>query len=258
MSATLDGVNRQRQQVESSMLNAALEAAEAQLAAGHAALLVAGADWHPGVVGIVAGRIKELFNRPALVAGIADGLAKGSGRSVPGLDLGAAIIAARQRGMLKAGGGHAMAAGFTVAAEALGALHAHLDERLAAAADLPGAAEMLLDGALTARGATPDAAEALSRLGPFGAGHDEPVLALTRVRVVKASLVGKAGTTLRAFVEGEDGGRVKALCFRARETPLEAALLRPGSPMHLCGTLKPDSWGDTPGASFMIQDIAPA
>lgn len=256
MAERLDAVNRQRQEVEAGVLAAAMEQAEAQRAAGHAVLLVSGEGWHPGVVGIVAGRIRERFNRPACVAGVAEGLAKGSGRSVPGHDLGAAIIAARQMGMLKAGGGHAMAAGFTVAAGALGELHAHLDERLAAAADLPGAAEILLDGALTGRGATPEAAEALARLGPFGAGHDEPVLALTRVRVVKAGFVGKAGTTLRAFVEGEDGGRVRALCFRARATPIEAALLAPGRPLHLCGTLKADNWADTPGASFMIQDVA--
>jgi len=258
MAERLDAVNRQRQEVEAGVLAAAMAQAEAQRAAGHAVLLVSGEGWHPGVVGIVAGRIRERFNRPACVAGVADGVAKGSGRSVPGLDLGAAIIAARQRGMLKAGGGHAMAAGFTVSAETLGALHAHLDERLAAASALPSAAELLLDGALTARGATPETAEALSRLGPFGAGHDEPVLALTRVRVVKASLVGKAGTTLRAFLEGEEGGRVKALCLRARETPLEAALSTPGRPLRLCGTLKPDHWGETPGASFMIQDAATA
>jgi single-stranded-DNA-specific exonuclease len=258
MAERLDAVNRQRQEVEAGVLSAAMAQAEAQRAAGHAVLLVSGEGWHPGVVGIVAGRIRERFNRPACVAGVAEGVAKGSGRSVPGLDLGAAIIAARQSGMLMAGGGHAMAAGFTVAEPALGALHAHLDERLAAAAELPGAAELLLDGALTARGATPEAAEALARLGPFGAGHDEPVLALTRVRVVKASFVGKTGATLRAFLEGEDGGRVKALCFRARETPLEAALLTPGPALHLSGTLKSDHWGEAPGASFMVQDAAAA
>ena len=107
----LDEVNRQRQEVEAGMLNAALEAAEAQAAHGHAAVLVSGPDWHPGVVGIVAGRIKERFNRPACVAGSAGGVAKGSGRSVAGVDLGAAVIAARQAGMLMTGGGHPMAAG---------------------------------------------------------------------------------------------------------------------------------------------------
>ncbi|MFN3448099.1 MAG: single-stranded-DNA-specific exonuclease RecJ [Roseococcus sp.] len=254
----LDAVNRQRQEVEAAVLAAAMAQAEAQRAAGHAVLLVAGEGWHPGVVGIVAGRLRERFNRPACVAGVSEGLAKGSGRSVPGLDLGAAVIAARQRGLLKAGGGHAMAAGFTAEQGALSALHAHLDERLAAAAALPDAPEMWLDGALSARGATPEAAETLARLGPYGAGHEEPLLALTRVRVVKAGLVGKGGATLRAFLEGEEGGRIKGLCFRVRETPLEAALLSPGRPLHLCGTLKAERWNDAPGVSFLIQDAAAA
>ncbi|MDE8344401.1 MAG: DHH family phosphoesterase, partial [Acidocella sp.] len=106
LANTLDAVNRQRQTVEAGILEAALALAEAQIAAGHAVVLVAQAGWHPGVVGIVAGRIKEKFNRPALVAGIVEGVAKGSGRSVPGVDLGAAVIAARQSGLLKTGGGH--------------------------------------------------------------------------------------------------------------------------------------------------------
>ena len=115
LATLLDDVNRQRQEVEAAVLDAAMHAAEAQAAAGHAALLVCGEGWHPGVVGIVAGRIKERFNRPACVAGIADGVAKGSGRSVAGLDLGAAVIAARQAGILTTGGGHPMAAGFLAA-----------------------------------------------------------------------------------------------------------------------------------------------
>ncbi len=114
LAAMLDAVNRQRQEVEAAMLDEAMRAAEVQAGQGHAALVISGPAWHPGVVGIVAGRIKERFNRPACVAGIADDLAKGSGRSVAGHDLGAAVIAARQAGILKTGGGHPMAAGFSL------------------------------------------------------------------------------------------------------------------------------------------------
>src|SRR6202012_2473402 len=124
-----DAVNRQRQEVEATILEAAMTAAEAQAGKGHAALMISGPAWHPGVVGIVAGRIKERFNRPACVAGIAGGVAKGSGRSVTGVDLGSAVIAARQAGLLMTGGGHTMAAGFSLAADKLEAFAAFLNER---------------------------------------------------------------------------------------------------------------------------------
>ena len=154
MAERLDAVNRRRQEVEAEVLTGAFEQAEAQLRAGHAVLLVQGEGWHPGVVGIVAGRIKERFNRPTCVAGVAEGLAKGSGRSVPGLDLGAAVISARQAGLLESGGGHAMAAGFSYRTERQAALHAFLNERLAAATELPGAADLVVEGSLTVKAAT--------------------------------------------------------------------------------------------------------
>ena len=259
LAATLDALNRQRQQVEAGMLETALQAAEAQLAAGHAAVLVSGVQWHPGVVGIVAGRIKERFNRPACVAGIADGIAKGSGRSLPGLDLGAAIIAARQGGILLTGGGHAMAAGFSLAEERLGAFHAFLDDRLSAAAALPSAADLAVEGTLAIPGCTTEMAMHLARLAPFGSGNEEPVLILPRARVVRADRVGREATTIRAFVEGEDGGvRLKAVMFRAREGALANALLGSGQvPLHLAGHLRAEEWNGTTSASFVITDAAP-
>ena len=258
MAATLDGVNRQRQQVESSMLNAALEAAEAQLAAGHAALLVAGADWHPGVVGIVAGRIKELFNRPALVAGIADGLAKGSGRSVPGIDLGSAVIAARQSGLLATGGGHPMAAGFSLPESRIAEFQDFLDERLSAARSLPQAADLVVEGSATVAGCTLEMAESLGRLAPFGNGNEEPVLALPRCRILRAERIGKELTTIRAFLEGEGGGpRLKAVMFRAKDGPLPPALLERGAaPLHVAGHLRAEEWNGRVSTSFIITDLA--
>jgi single-stranded-DNA-specific exonuclease len=258
LAATLDAVNRQRQEVEASMLDAAMAAAERQSAQGHAALLVRGDGWHPGVVGIVAGRIKERFNRPACVAGIADGVAKGSGRSVPGLDLGAAVLAARQMGILTTGGGHPMAAGFSLPPDRLDEFHEFLDARLAAAAALPSAVDLAVEGALAVPGATAELAREVARLAPFGAGNEEPLFVLQRARVVRADRVGREGGSIRAFVEGEGGGRrLKAMLFRAREGPLANALLaRDAVPLHLAGHLRAEEWNGAVNAGFIIADAA--
>ena len=258
LAATLDAVNRQRQQVEASMLDAAMQAAAQQVAAGHAALMVAGAAWHPGVVGIVAGRLKEKFNRPACVAGIADGIAKGSGRSVPGLDLGGAVIAARQAGLLATGGGHPMAAGFSLPEARVAAFHAFLNERLAAASLLPSVADLLVEGTVAVAGCTAELAQHLARLAPFGPGNEEPLLILPRARVVRADRVGKEGATIRAFVEGEGGaGRLKAVAFRAKDGPLAEALLsRSGVPLHLAGHLRVEEWNGSVGVGFVVNDAA--
>ncbi len=260
LAALLDDVNRQRQEVEATMLEAALRAAEEQAAAGHAALLVSGADWHPGVVGIVAGRIKERFNRPACVAAIAAALAKGSGRSVAGIDLGAAVIAARQAGILATGGGHPMAAGFSLSAERLMDFHAFLNERLAAAALLPSAADLAVEGTLAVPGATTELAQQLARLAPFGSGNEEPILVLQHARVLRADRVGREATAIRTFVEGEGGGpRLKAMLFRAKAGALTEALLgRIGMPLHLAGHLRLEEWNGTISAGFVINDAAPA
>jgi single-stranded-DNA-specific exonuclease len=210
------------------------------------------------VVGIVAGRMQERFNRPACIAGVAGGLAKGSGRSVPGLDLGAAVIAARQAGLLETGGGHAMAAGFSFVAGHQAELHAFLDERLARAADLPGAADLLVEGSLAVPAATAEFAGQVERLSPFGAGNEEPVFAIARARVVRADRVGKEGNTIRAFLEGEAGGRLKAICFRAKDGPLAEALLgRDRVPLHLCGQLRAERWNDQVTACLHVVDAAP-
>jgi single-stranded-DNA-specific exonuclease len=258
LAATLDAVNRQRQEVEASMLDAAMEAADRQSGQGHATLLVRGDGWHPGVVGIVAGRIKERFNRPACVAGIGGGVAKGSGRSVPGLDLGATVLAARQMGILTTGGGHPMAAGFSLPPDRLDAFHEFLDARLAAAAALPSAVDLAIEGTLMVPGATADLAREVARLAPFGAGNEEPLFVLHRARVVRADRVGREGGSIRAFVEGEGGGRrLKAMLFRAREGALASALLaRDAVPLHLAGHLRAEEWNGAVNAGFIITDAA--
>lgn len=257
LAATLDSINRTRQSVESDILDQAMAMAEQQIQAGHAAILVAGVQWHIGVVGIIAGRIKERFNRPALVANRGDGMAKGSGRSVPGIDLGAAVIAAKAHGLLMTGGGHPMAAGFALREENLPALHAFLDERLAAARILPGAADLDVEGTLSLAGCTAELAEQLARLAPFGAGNPEPVLVLPRVRAVIAQRIGREGNTLRVFLEGEGGPRLKSVLFRAGDTPLAKALeSRDGAVFHAAGHLRLESWQGRTSLGFTIVDAA--
>ena len=261
LAQRLDAVNRTRQDVEAGIMEAAMLAAESQIAVGRAAVLVSGQGWHPGVVGIVAGRIKERFNRPACVAGFSEGIGKGSGRSIAGVDLGAAVIAARQAGLLVTGGGHAMAAGFSVRAEQVAAFHDFLNERLAAAASMPRAADLIVEGTLAVSGATTEVAKHLERLAPFGAGNEEPTLVLHRARVVRADRVGREANSIRAFVEGEAGGpRLKAMLFRVREGALADALLAraEGVPLHLAGHLRAEEWNGSVSPAFIISDAAVA
>ncbi len=259
LAETLDSTNRSRQQVEASILDAAMGQAAEQSAAGHAVLLVHGEGWHPGVVGIVAGRIKERYNRPTCVGAVADGLVKGSGRSVAGVDLGRAVMAARQAGLLATGGGHAMAAGFSLRPEQVAGFHAFLNERLAHAAALPRAADLSVEGALAVPGATVELAQQLARLSPFGNGNEEPVFVLPRAQVVRSDRIGKEGGTVRAYVQGEGGGpRLKTLLFRAREGALADALLQPGAPLHLAGHLRAEEWNGAVTAGFFIADAARA
>lgn len=259
MAEKLDSVNKRRQEVEGEVLAAAHAMAERQADEGRAVLLLVAEGWHPGVVGIVAGRMKERFNRPVCVAGVTDGLAKGSGRSVAGVDLGSAVIAARQAGLLETGGGHAMAAGFSFRAGREAEVHAFFEERLRHAALLPTAADLMVEGAINVIAAQPALAHEVGRLAPFGPGNEEPIFVVQRARVVKADRVGKEGATIRAIVEGEDGGRLKTICFRAKDGPLAQALLAQDRvPMHLCGYLRAEQWNGHTSASLQVVDAAPA
>ncbi|WP_182355613.1 single-stranded-DNA-specific exonuclease RecJ [Komagataeibacter europaeus] len=259
LAEKLNSVNHNRQSVESGILDRAMELAAAQRAQGHAVLVLSGRDWHPGVVGIVAGRIKEKFNRPVLVgAEMEDGSVKGSARSVPGQDLGGAIIAARQAGLLSSGGGHAMAAGFGLPADGIPALHEFLDHHLATAASLPDAVDLTIDAVVNVAAADVALATDMDRLAPFGAGNDEPLIALPRVRVAYAERIGREGNTLRLTLQGEGRGpRLKALVFRANESPLAPVLEdRDMPPLHLAGWLRAESWNGRTSATFFIRDVA--
>lgn len=256
LAERLDAVNRQRQHVEAGVLDAAIAAAEAQMGAGLPALLVCGAAWHPGVVGIVAGRLRERFNRPACVGGTVEGIVRGSGRSVPGIDLGAAVIAARQLGLLATGGGHAMAAGFSFAPNSERAFHAFLCERLAAVLQMSPHPHLDVEAVVECAGATLPLARGLGRLAPFGNGNEEPVIVLPAVRVGRVDRLGNDGNTVRAFVES-GAARVKALLFRAGDGPIATALTdRAGGLLHLAGHLRAETWNGYESASFIVQDAA--
>lgn len=253
----LDRLNEERRAIEAAVTEAALAAAAHQ---GNAAItIVAGEGWHPGVIGIVAGRLKEKLGRPAIVIALDEaGQGKGSGRSIPGVDLGAAVLAARDAGLLLAGGGHAMAAGLTVAAGGVPALAEWLDERLSAAVTRASADRaLLLDGLVGPRGINARFVEAIGEGGPYGHGWPQPRVATGPVRLVRADTVGSGGH-LRLIVAGDDGGSFKAIGFRLAEQPLGAALLgaRAGQRLWLAGRVKRDDWSGGDKAELHLDDAA--
>jgi single-stranded-DNA-specific exonuclease len=256
LARQLDALNSERRELEARVLAQAIDQVES--GERNAPLVfVAGEGWHPGVIGIVASRLKERYNRPACVVAVADGIGKGSGRSVAGFALGPAVIAARQAGLLLNGGGHAMAAGFTVAEGQLAALRAFLVDRASAAlgsdALMP---ELGIDGALAAVAASPELVELVERLGPFGAGNAEPRFALPNLRVLRAEVVG--AQHVRCILgDGAGAGRLKAIAFRCLDSELGPALLQgQGGTFHLAGHLRADNWQGRMGAQLMIDDAA--
>lgn len=256
IAAELDALNTERRDIESAVLDAAIAAAEAHAADSPYLIFVAGRDWHAGVIGIVAGRLKERYQRPACVVAVENGIGKGSGRSVGNLHLGNAIIAAREAGILTKGGGHAMAAGFEVAEERLPDLQAFLSARF----DKDMAGEKLvpvldLDAALQPRAATTDFLNMLERMGPFGAGNAEPRFVLPNVRLAFADVVG--GAHLRLQIEGADGMRLKAIAFRCVETDLGRLLLTArGQRFHIAGHLRRDTWQGRDNVQMIVEDAA--
>lgn len=254
LAGELDRLNRARREIEADVLAAAID--QAGLGGLRGGLVaVADARFHPGVVGIVAGRLKERFGRPALVFSRAGGLARGSGRSVPGVDLGAAVHAALAEGLIASGGGHAMAAGLTLAEEGLEPLLAFLDARLApACAAAPDPRTVRIEAALSPAGATPALADTIARVGPFGAGNPEPLLLVPDVTVPFAE--GLGGGHVRGVAAGADGARLSFIAFRAAETALGAALLRRSGPLHLAGRLQRNDWNGTARVQLVLEDAA--
>jgi single-stranded-DNA-specific exonuclease len=253
----LSTLNEERRAIEAEVQ----EAAEAQLDGQHnmAVQVLAGSGWHPGVIGIVAGRIKEKTGKPSIVIALdeADGTGKGSGRSISGVDLGAAIISAREEGVLVAGGGHAMAAGLTIAEGKLSAFTEFLDQRLARDVERARISQVMqLDLSVAPGGLTPDLVHTLEAAGPYGVGWPAPRIAVGPVRIVKADIVGK--DHLRVIASGGDGRSFKAIAFRAAETEMAQTLIHrsKGRQFHLAGRVKIDDWGPRPAAELHLEDAA--
>ena len=255
IAAQLSALNDERRAIEAAVQ----EAAEEQLAAQHnrAVHLVAGEGWHPGVIGIVAGRIKEKTGKPSLVIALDGQTGKGSGRSITGVDLGAAIIRARSEGMLVAGGGHAMAAGLTVDSDQIERFADWLDSTLEGqVARATASREMALDLSVAPGGLTPELVNSLEGAGPYGVGWPGPRIAVGPVRLVKCDIVGT--DHVRLIAAGDDGKSFKGIAFRAAESEMGQALLHAsqGRKLWLAGRVKIDDWGSRPQAELHLEDAA--
>src|SRR5436190_5647972 len=257
LAQRLDGYNRERREIEARTLQAAIALVEST--PQPPALVFAAAEgWHPGVIGIVAARLKERYERPACVVALVDGFGKGSGRSVPGLALGPAVIAARQAGLLINGGGHAMAAGFTVAEDKLDQLREFLVDRLgdgfASERLVP---ELAIDGALSVAATQSGIIDHISALAPFGAANPEPRFAFPGVQLAFVEPVGTGH--LRCTLADPIGpARLKAIAFRVAETPLgEFLAASRGRAIHVAGHLRRDDYRGGDAVQLMIDDAAP-
>ena len=254
IAAELDALNEQRRAIEMEVQ----AAAELLAKSDRRVAVVAGEGWHAGVIGIVAGRLKEKLGRPALVIAIDEHrLGKGSGRSISGVDLGAAVLAAKEHGLLVAGGGHAMAAGLLVEANKITAFSDFLEERLADIVDRAREDRALLvDAVLAAGGVNPALVESLEVGGPYGMGWPAPRIAAGPVRIIKADIVGNGH--VRVIAAGDDGPSLKAVAFRAADTPLGQALLgaAPHRRLWLAGRVKIDDWASRPAAEMHLEDAA--
>ncbi len=253
----LDALNQERRVIEQAMVDEALARVEADAGLReNPVLVVAGEGWHPGVIGLVASRLKERYARPAIAIGVNDGIGKGSGRSVTGVDLGSAIVAAREAGLLVNGGGHAMAAGLTIDPSRTDDLRAFLVERLSAAcATSTEGRELVIDAALAASGATPEFCALVARCGPYGAGNEEPVFVLPSLSVAWTSVVGEQH--VRCTLQAADGARLGAIAFKAINSELGALLLQhKGRRLHVAATLKLDEWQGRTRVQATIRDAA--
>jgi len=255
----LNALNEERQRAEAIMLEEAISEAEREHKDGDgpSVILTASQEWHPGIVGLLASRLKERFRRPAFaIAFDRHGVGSGSGRSVSGVDLGSAVRAAVDEGVLVKGGGHAMAAGLTIQKDRLGDLRGFMEERLAASvAEVSAAQRIKIDGALTARSVTLELIDMLEKAGPFGQGHPQPVFAFPAHQIRHPKIVGKDHISFSACAS--DGAQLRAIAFRSAETPIGDALLNSqGGTLHLVGTLNADFWQGARRIQLRVLDVS--
>jgi single-stranded-DNA-specific exonuclease len=252
----LDRLNEERRGIEQVVLDEAM--AQALASGDDPVVTVAAEGWHPGVIGIVAGRIKERLGKPAFVIAVGeDGIGKGSGRSITGVDLGAAVLAARDEGHAVGGGGHAMAAGVTLAPGGLAAFREYLNGRLAAdIAQATAGRALVLDTLCAPRGVAGGLCDSLDQAGPYGVGWPQPRVAAGEARLIKVGVVGNGH--VRGIACGADGASFKWIAFRAADTELGQALLAmPGDRrLWLAGTVHRDSWNGGDAAELHLEDAA--
>ncbi|WP_446740046.1 single-stranded-DNA-specific exonuclease RecJ [Rhizobium sp. 11515TR] len=261
IAAKLDELNRERQAMEAAMLQEAEAEALAEYGNGDGASVIVTAreNWHPGIVGLIASRLKDKFRRPAFaIAFDPMGKGTGSGRSINGFDMGRMVRAAVDAGLLVKGGGHAMAAGLTVERSNLGKLRAFFTENAEKqVAGLVANETLKIDGALGASGATVELIDRLETAGPYGSGHPQPVFALPSHRLRDSRLVGQSH--IKITLEAQDGGRVDGIAFRAAETPLGDLLMSSrGAQIHVAGTLGADHWQGSRRVQLRVTDAAKA
>lgn len=264
LAMVLDDSNETRKRLQRDMTAQAIEQVCARGLERDPVLFVSDPSWHPGLAGLVAGHLKEVYGKPACVTAFADmgdGVleGRGSGRSVPGVNLAAAFLDARAKGLILKGGGHAMAGGYTLAPDQVEAFRAFVNDHVSRQlAGTEPTVQITIDAILSVRGARADLVRLIhDRLGPFGEGHPEPVFALPHVRVRKADVVGE--THVRAMVSDPEGGPwMKVMAFRGTDTEAGRALLNgpSGPPLHLAGTLKVDDWSGQDKVEMHLRDAS--
>lgn len=254
LAEKLGEFNEQRKDIENYVLLKAIEMLEGTPQT-YPVAFVAGDDWHQGVIGIVAGKLKERYNLPAFVMSIEADEVKGSARSIPQVDLGALIIAAKEQGLITKGGGHTMAAGFSLNQDKIDAFHdfvgRYVSEKIGGEAIVP---VLDVDGVLDVGGATVEMAESLERLEPFGSGNAEPKLMLRSVRINKPSVIGSGH--VRCFLSSNMGGSLKAIAFRVADNDIGNAMLNSrGDVYDVVGVLRRDNWQGRNSVQFIIEDM---
>ena len=233
----------------------------AKLPDDHAVTLVAMENWHAGVIGIIAGRLKDQYSRPAIVIGIDEDengipIGKGSGRSIKGVNLGGAISAARDKGLLIAGGGHEMAAGLSIEPEKIPEFTEFIENLLRDDVTKARAnPEYKIDALLSASGANLDLIEQIKQVGPYGAGNPQPVFAFPNMRISYAQAL--KGGHVRCAFEDKGGARIGGIAFRAEDSGLAEILLQPNPPLvHVAGRVKKDTWNGRTKVDLLVNDIA--
>ena len=253
LATRLDLLNKERRTIETIHLEEAYSQLGSQPDLSRI-ILVHGNDWHPGVIGLVASRLTEQYRIPSLVIALDGALGKGSGRSVRGIDLGALITGARQAGIIEAGGGHPMAAGFTIQSDRVSDLGVFIEQRVSKIAQDANALFFELDAILDLSGVTFDLAESFEQVGPFGSGNPRPRFALSNLRVVRADPVGD-GSHVRCIFGSEGGGRVSGIAFRASDRPIGQALLS-AKFLHVAASLRVNTWAGKQEAQLFVEDVA--